>query len=116
VNFWATWCPPCRAEIPAIVRLYEEEHTGDNFEILGVAIASQSNAEVIRAFMGEFNMNFPILIDAESQVVGLYHVLPIPTSFFVDEEGIIRDIRAGVVDEETMRKWLVREAPLSSVP
>jgi peroxiredoxin len=105
VNFWATWCPPCRAEIPEIVKLYRDKHSGGNFEILGVA--TQSNRETISAFATEFGMTFPLLPDVESRVTSLYHVLPIPTSFFIDKDGIIREMRVGVVDRETMEQWLV---------
>jgi peroxiredoxin len=105
VNFWATWCPPCRAEIPEIASLYREKHNGENFEILGVA--TQSNRDTIQAFATEFGMTFPLLPDVESRVTSLYHVLPIPTSFFIDKDGIIREMRVGVVDRETMEKWLI---------
>jgi peroxiredoxin len=105
INFWATWCPPCRAEIPEIVRLYDEKAGGTGFEILGVA--TQSNRETISAFATEFGMKFPLLPDVESRITSLYHVLPIPTSFFVDADGIIREMRIGVVDRATMEKWLL---------
>ena len=106
VNFWATWCPPCRAEIPEIVKLYTE--TDDNarpYEVLGVA--TQSDNATIKAFSQEFNMTFPLLPDAEGRVVSSYHVLPSPTTFFVDGEGIIRHIQTGPVTRELMEKWLL---------
>jgi thiol-disulfide isomerase/thioredoxin len=106
VNFWATWCPPCRAEIPEIVKLYSE--TGDEarpYEVLGVA--TQSDTATIKAFSQEFNMTFPLLPDAQGRVVSDYHVLPIPTTFFVDGEGIIRHIQTGPVTRELMEKWLL---------
>jgi peroxiredoxin len=106
VNFWATWCPPCRAEIPEIVKLYNE--TGAEarpYEVLGVA--TQSDNATIKAFSQEFNMTFPLLPDAQSRVVSSYHVLPIPTTFFVDSEGIIRHIQTGPVTRELMERWLL---------
>lgn len=106
VNFWATWCPPCRVEIPEIVKLYTE--TGSEarpYEILGVA--TQSDSATIKAFSQEFNMTFPLLPDAEGRVVSSYHVLPIPTTFFIDPDGIIRHIAPGIVTRELMEKWLL---------
>ena len=107
LNFWATWCPPCRAEIPTIVDVYRNAQSGTQFEILG--IATQSNRETIQAFADEFAMTFPLLPDVESRLTSLYHVLPIPTSFFIDRDGIIRDVRVGVVDKETMERWLLEK-------
>ncbi|HEX9987904.1 MAG TPA: redoxin domain-containing protein [Chloroflexia bacterium] len=108
VNFWATWCPPCRAEIPVITQLYQEANTAGKYEVLGIGIQSvQSDEPTIRAFAAEFDMPFPVLIDAGSQVTSLYHVLPIPTSVFIDKDGIIRYIHIGQVDRALMEKWLL---------
>jgi peroxiredoxin len=110
VNFWATWCPPCRAEIPEIVKLYDDTGgaaAGDArpYEVLGVA--TQSDSPTIKAFSQEFNMSFPLLPDAEGHVVSSYHVLPIPTTFFIDRDGIIRYIQTGPVTRDLMEKWLL---------
>ncbi|HKP52119.1 MAG TPA: redoxin domain-containing protein [Chloroflexia bacterium] len=105
INFWATWCPPCRSEIPDIVKLYKTTHKEGSYEILG--IATQSDNRTIKSFAQEFGMTFPILPDVDSRTTSLYHVLPIPTSFFIDKEGIIRDVHIGVVDSTTMEKWLL---------
>lgn len=105
LNFWATWCPPCRSEIPTIAELYKSTHKEGAYEILG--IATQSDNSTIKAFAQEFGMAFPIAPDVESRVTSLYHVLPIPTSFFIDKDGIIRDTHIGIVDKETMEKWLL---------
>ena len=108
INFWATWCPPCRAEIPEIVKLYND--TGGNaggrpYEVLGVA--TQSDSATIKAFSQEFNMTFPLLPDTDGRVVSSYHVLPIPTTFFIDRDGIIRYIQTGPVTRDLMEKWLL---------
>lgn len=105
VNFWATWCPPCREEIPVITKMYQETAGGDRYQILGVA--TQSDNSTIKAFGDEFSMDFPLLPDVGSNVVNSYHVLPIPTTFFVDKDGIIRFIQAGAVTREMMEKWLL---------
>ena len=107
INFWATWCPPCRAEIPTLVQAYGETHKGNNYEILGVA--TQSDAPTITAFSKELGMNFPVLPDNDNRVSDLYHILPIPTSFFIDKDGIVRDIQIGIVDRPTLDKWLLSQ-------
>jgi peroxiredoxin len=112
INFWATWCPPCRAEIPVLVQTYAETHkseaTDDGnapYEILGVA--TQSDQPTIKAFVKELGINFPVLPDADNRVTSdLYHVIPIPTSFFIDKDGIIRDIHVGPVERPKMEQWL----------
>lgn len=105
INFWATWCPPCREEIPVITQMYHETEGGSKYEVLGVA--TQSDNSTIKAFEDEFTMDFPLLPDVGSNVVNTYHVLPIPTTFFVDKDGIIRYIQAGGVTREMMEKWLL---------
>lgn len=119
VNFWATWCPPCRAEIPEIVKMYEETYkgvnegdggdgaNGGNYEILGVA--TQSDRETVGAFAGEFKMTFPVLPDLGNQITSMYHVLPIPTTFFIGTNGTIRHIQTGLVDRPMMERWLLNK-------
>lgn len=110
LNFWATWCPPCRAEIPIIAQMYNDTHksgsqSSNPYEIVG--IATQSDQSTIKAFAQEFNMAFPILPDVDSQVVSAYQVLPIPTSFFIDKNGIVRYIQTGMVDRPLLEQWLL---------
>lgn len=105
VNFWATWCAPCRVEIPEIVKMYRETHAGGNYEILGVA--TSSSLETVRAFSEEFDMQFPLLPDDGNHITNLFHVLPIPTTFFIDKDGIIRETQIGPVDRALMEKWLL---------
>jgi len=107
LNFWATWCPPCRAEIPILTQMYKDTHAGENYEILGVA--TQSDQQTISAFAKEFDMLFPVMPDAGSQITSLYHVLPIPTTFFIDKDGIISFIKSGPVDRPLMEKYLLGE-------
>ncbi len=105
INFWATWCSPCRVEIPEIVKMYSETHQASNYEILGVA--TNSAQETIKAFSKELGMAFPLLPDDGNHITSLYHVLPIPTTFFIDKDGIIRETHVGPVDRALMEKWLL---------
>ncbi len=105
INFWATWCPPCRSEIPTIAQMYNDTHHDGLYEIVGVA--TQSDRSTIEAFSKEFGMNFPLISDADGKATTLYHVLPIPTTFFIDKDGIVRNIQTGPVDRPLMEKWLL---------
>jgi peroxiredoxin len=92
VNFWATWCPSCRAEMPAIQGVYEQ-YRDQGFTVLAVDIR-ESDAQVA-AFAGELGLTFPILMDRSGHVFDLYRVKALPSSFFVDQSGIIREVTIG---------------------
>ncbi len=91
LNFWATWCEPCRIEMPTLARAYQQAHAVDSqrdLELLGVAI--NSAPETVAAFRREFALPFLVLPDTASRVLNLYRVGPIPTSFLIDRQGVIR--------------------------
>ncbi len=92
VNFWATWCPPCRLEMPAIQEVYERAHER-GFEVLAVNL-QESDAHT-SAFVQEMGLTFPILSDRTGSVSGTYRVISLPTTFFIDRSGVIRDIVVG---------------------
>jgi thiol-disulfide isomerase/thioredoxin len=88
VNFWATWCPPCRKEMPSLEFLYAK-FSGKAFRVL--AVNQWEDADHVFSYMGELNVfpSFPILFDPQSQVSELYGVRGLPTSFLIDPEGRI---------------------------
>ncbi len=87
VNFWATWCPPCRAEMPSMQRL-QDKLAGRPFTILAVDMG-ETEAEV-RDFLKEVPVRFPILMDKDGAALRAWKVRAFPTSFVVDAEGRIR--------------------------
>lgn len=93
INFWATWCPPCRSEMPEILAA-AQAHPND-FVVL--AINSGETDTQVQQFAQEFHLTFPVLLDRESQVTRDYQVLALPTSFFVDRNGIIRAANVGAI-------------------
>ncbi len=95
INFWATWCPPCREEMPTLERLSRSRR--DAIEVLGVNVEPGSPAKV-RAFVRELGVSFPILLDPDLAVGKLYRVRGLPTSFIVDREGIVRFREIGYRD------------------
>jgi len=92
VNFWASWCPPCRAEMPDIEQIYQEFKDKD---VVVLAINQREDPETIRRFMQSLNLTFPVLLDRNGAVAQQYRISAIPTSFFIDRGGIIRAVNVG---------------------
>jgi peroxiredoxin len=92
INFWATWCPPCRAEMPAIQQVYEQ-YRDQGFEVLVVNV--QELDAQMSAFVEERGLTFPVLADRDGSVSNVYQVTSIPTTFFVDRSGVIQEIIVG---------------------
>ena len=84
VNFWATWCAPCRVEAPSLDRLYRELQP-EGFELLAISI--DESLEPVRAFRDEFALSFPILLDPEQTSYAAYHVSGVPETFMIDGDG-----------------------------
>ncbi|MBA4494276.1 thiol-disulfide oxidoreductase ResA [Paenactinomyces guangxiensis] len=87
LNFWGTWCKPCRTEMPAMQQMYEK-YKGSGFEIVAVNIAETDVAAA--SFARQYSLTFPIWMDRNRDVVNLYGIKPIPSSFFIDPQGVIR--------------------------
>lgn len=85
VNFWATWCPPCRDELPALQRVWEELHD-DGLVVLGVNVGE--DAERI-FFTADYPVDFPLLLDQDAAAIDTWPVRGIPTTFIVDPDGRI---------------------------
>ncbi|MEY4703930.1 MAG: Thiol-disulfide oxidoreductase ResA [Nitrospirota bacterium] len=88
LNFWATWCGPCRVEMPAMEKLYRAFSRND-FEILAVSTDAQG-ASITRPFQQENHLTFPILHDADYHVGLTYGARTLPMTFMVDRQGIVR--------------------------
>ncbi|SFD44904.1 Peroxiredoxin [Lentibacillus persicus] len=99
VNFWATWCPPCREEIPDFQKLYDNK----DVEILAVDLTeTEESEEGVRDFVDEFEMTFPVPMDVNSDVANTYEVMAYPTSYFIDSNGRIQFLAMGAIDYEIM--------------
>ena len=94
INFWATWCGPCREEFPALVRKYKQYQDKD-LVIIGINFQDDNSDEGVRTFMRNTLVNFPIVRDTGERVGRTYRVNGLPTSIFVDRKGIVRDIVVG---------------------
>ena len=94
INLWASWCPPCRQEMPEILRLYEA-HKDQGFTVLAVNSTFQDTASDARAFAREFGLTFPVLLDETGAVSRRYQLRALPTTFFVDRRGVIQEVVVG---------------------
>ncbi len=94
VNFWATWCPPCRSEMPDIESAYQAHR--DQFVVL--AINDAEDGGTVKQFVDQFHFTFPILLDRDGAVGKRFQVQALPSSFFIDRAGIIRAANVGQMD------------------
>jgi cytochrome c biogenesis protein CcmG/thiol:disulfide interchange protein DsbE len=94
VNLWATWCPPCRAEMQTIETVYNEyKHRG--FTVLAVNMTYQDEPLKIMPFVSENGLTFPILLDETSEMAKAYQLKSLPSSYFINREGIITEVVIG---------------------
>jgi peroxiredoxin len=102
LNFWATWCAPCRLEMPALQSRYEE-HNG---KLAVVAINNAESPEDVQAFVDELDLSFDILLDPQAEAQRLYQVRGYPTSFLIDADGVIRTQHIGLMTEGQLDGYL----------
>jgi peroxiredoxin len=110
LNFWATWCAPCRLEMPTMDKAYQE-YKSRGLEILAVSLDAGSNS-VVKHFMQELKLDFPVLLDPDMEVLRLYRMVGIPASFLIDKQGIVRHREAGYRDWTTPESRRLLEAIL----
>jgi cytochrome c biogenesis protein CcmG/thiol:disulfide interchange protein DsbE len=92
INFWASWCLPCREEMPAIQQVYER-YRDQGFVVLAVNL-QQEDAHVA-AFVDQLELTFPVLMDRDGDVFDRYRIVALPSTFFVDRAGLIQDLAVG---------------------
>ena len=92
LNFWASWCGPCRFEMPFIQTIYEE-WTGKGLVVLTVNL--QESPARVREFVETLGLSFPVLLATSQDVPLVYNIRSIPTTFFIDRDGVIQDIKIG---------------------
>jgi peroxiredoxin len=100
LNFWATWCPPCKAEMPEMEQFYKQGNK--DVVILAVNIDSQND---VKGFADKNGITFPILLDTDSKVNGTYQILSIPTTYFIDRNGVIQNKYTGAMKLEMMKQF-----------
>jgi len=105
LNFWATWCAPCRREIPALMELHEE-YKG-RMTIIGFALDEEGN-EVVRPYAEAMNINYPVVLDDYSYGDKLGGIFMVPTTFIIDQAGIITARRIGEISKDDIANRIER--------
>jgi thiol-disulfide isomerase/thioredoxin len=101
INFWASWCPPCRAENPDIEAVYQANQEA-GLVVLAIAIGEDDGD--VRGYAERTNLTYAIGLDRGTDIAAAYRIVGIPTHFFIDREGILREWRIGSMNKGTMEK------------
>jgi len=102
VNFWATWCAPCKEEAPALQRLYEKLR-GEGFEILAATIDVDSDQDAVKKFREQYGLVFPILLDPRKEAYASYGATGVPETYLIDTEGRLAEAYIGPRDFDDPR-------------
>jgi cytochrome c biogenesis protein CcmG/thiol:disulfide interchange protein DsbE len=94
INLWATWCPPCRAEMPAMQDFYRK-YEAQGFVVLGVNATAQDYPLNIVPFVQEYQLTFPILLDETGEVARKYELRSLPSSYFINRDGSVAEVVIG---------------------
>ena len=103
LNFWATWCPPCRAEMPEIVEAARQDE-----DLVVLAINVLEDVVHVEKFAEEYEMHIPVVLDADGAIQDLYQVRGMPTSIFIDRDGVIASTWAGMLDASRLDEQLAQ--------
>ncbi len=101
IVFWASWCPPCRAENPDIEAIYSQNKEND---LVVLAIDLGEDASTVNGYVKRTGLSFPIGLDLSTEVSATYRIVGIPTHFFVDRDGVLRDWRIGGMSKKAMEQ------------
>jgi peroxiredoxin len=113
LNVWATWCHPCREEIPVLQALHER-YSARGLALVGVSVDAEGEAPAIRTFARDFRMTYPIWHDPAERVSTTFLVVGVPATFLIDKQGILRWRRTGPVHADDTSLVRAIEAALGS--
>lgn len=97
INFWATWCGPCRAEFPDFQKAWTDN--ADRLVIIGINNTTTDDKSQIPAFLDEYGITFPIVLDESGDTAKVYNILGLPTSIFIDRNGIVNELFTGPLNK-----------------
>jgi thiol-disulfide isomerase/thioredoxin len=103
LNFWATWCPPCKAEMPEIEKLYQETQDSD---LVIVAVEIGESLDTVKSFINSNKYSFKVLLDSDQSVASKYNIASIPTSYFINVDGNIVSKKVGAMNIDEMKAYI----------
>ena len=103
ISFWATWCPPCRVEMPALDRV-DREYRGRGVTVL--AVNQMEVRETVVAFRSELSLGLKLLLDSQGETARLYRVYSLPTTAFVDSDGMVEEVHSGALSYDDLARWV----------
>lgn len=107
LNFWATWCPPCKDEMPHFQKYYEKYAKEDNVEIVAVNLTyARETNERVQQFIDSFGITFPVPLMEDEEIGKPYRIVTIPSTFFIDTEGRIQKNIKGPLDADLLRHYV----------
>lgn len=106
LNFWATWCPPCKEEMPFFQQYYEKYADEDNVEIVAVNITLKDKLDQVKSFVESYHLTFPILLMEEEDLMETYRIYTIPSTFMINTKGEIEKQILGPLDVDTLRDYV----------
>ena len=106
LNFWASWCPPCRSEMPDFEKVYKELGNEIQFVILNLTDGQRETVQKAAKYIKDKGFTFPVYFDTKREGAIAYGIRSIPTTLFIDKNGYIVTSAQGAIDEKTLRKGI----------
>ena len=106
LNFWASWCPPCKAEMPDFQKEFEAQGSNVQFLMVNLTDGQQETVASAHAYVAQQGYTFPVYYDTATQAARAYGIRSIPTTFFIDAEGYVVGQLTGKISSETLQKGI----------
>jgi cytochrome c biogenesis protein CcmG, thiol:disulfide interchange protein DsbE len=103
ISFWASWCIPCKTELP---ELQKASTRYSNKQLIILAVNAGEPESIVRAFISDFNISFPVLLDQDKTITSQYHVSPLPITFWVGANGVLKAEQIGPLDQELIDRYM----------
>jgi cytochrome c biogenesis protein CcmG, thiol:disulfide interchange protein DsbE len=107
LNFWATWCPPCKEEMPKLEKYYDQKPADVELLAVNFTVTEKKRENVVQ-FVQKHQYSYPILLDEKNKVNSTYEILSLPTTYFIDSEGVIREKFTGPLTEKKIKNIISR--------
>lgn len=106
INFWASWCPPCKGEMPDFEEVYQEKGEDITFMMVNMTDGGRETVDTAKSFLSDSGYTFPVYFDTQQSAAGTYGISSIPTTIFIDAKGQIIAGSTGAIDKDTLRKGI----------